>query len=230
MQRRLANQVVVMEGKYLSHEDILAAFTRRSQRFVTNEVVVQHLADAKEPDEKLDLLLTIEENIVGAENKRRLVHFLTPILQSNAFEQQFLNARTPPLQRIQRLAALQARVRRSGFQDKERNEIADTLDRTASEVEARGKLLHAIENRTAGAVERALLLSKLCGDGSLTEGRLSAKARDLILANLARPGFLTAYAATMPAKTAPDAAMTDLLETLQKAGITRETGLKSIAA
>ncbi|HEY1710959.1 MAG TPA: hypothetical protein VGG10_22030 [Rhizomicrobium sp.] len=230
IQRRLANQVVLMEGKYLGHEDILAAFTRRSQRFVTNEVVVQHLADAKEPDEKLDLLLTIEENIVGAENKRRLVHFLTPVLQSSAFDQQFLTAKTPPLLRIQRLAALQARVRRSGFQDKERNEIADTLDRVASEVESRGKLFHSIEHRAAGAVERALLLLKLCSEGSLTEGRLSAKARELIIANLARPGFLSAYSATMPDKPAPDAALSDLLQTLQKAGITRETGLKSIAA
>jgi hypothetical protein len=67
----------------------------------------------------------------------------------------------------------------------------------------------------------------------LTEGALSARARDLILNYLSRPGFLTDYMATQAKdRETPDSEkmMAELMETLGKAGITAETGLKSIAA
>jgi hypothetical protein len=62
---------------------------------------------------------------------------------------------------------------------------------------------------------------------------LSARARELILGYLGRQGFLSGYIAASakdgkPANT--EAVMAELIETLSKAGITAETGLKSIAA
>jgi len=67
----------------------------------------------------------------------------------------------------------------------------------------------------------------------LTDGALSAHARELILGYLSRPGFLTGYmAAQAKDSDTPDSEkmMAELMETLGKAGITAETGLKSIAA
>jgi hypothetical protein len=232
--RRVANKLVVAQGKYLAHEDIIAAFTLRSKRLVTNEVVATHLADAKEPDERLERLMIVEENIIGGENKRALVNFVMPILQSNQFEAFFQNARIPALARVQRLAELQTRVRRSGFQDKEKREIMEILDKIAADVEARGKVLETGEGK-GGVIERAIWLLQLCISGGVTEGKVSAKAREMIIASLGRPGFLTGYVAVQsrdnPAEK-PDAnsAMKELIERLAKAGITPETGLKSIAA
>jgi hypothetical protein len=87
-------------------------------------------------------------------------------------------------------------------------------------------------------VDKAQTLLKLMTGGCLTEGQLSAKARELILVYLSRPGFLTNYVAartkeaTAKDEPAPDSetAMAELMEQLGKAGITAETGLKSIAA
>jgi hypothetical protein len=233
--RRVANKLVVAQGKYLAHEDIIAAFTLRSKRLVTNEVVATHLADAKEPDERLERLMIVEENIIGGENKRALVNFVMPILQSNQFEAFFQNARTPALARVQRLAELQTRVRRSGFQDKEKREINEILDKVAADVETRGKVLETCDGKSNNVVERAIWLLQLCTSGGVTEGKVSAKAREMIIASLSRPGFLTGYVAVQsrdnPAEK-PDAntAMKELIERLAKAGITAETGLKSIAA
>jgi len=60
----------------------------------------------------------------------------------------------------------------------------------------------------------------------------------LILAHLSRPGFMTDYMAVLVQEAAakksqaPDneKATADLMEALNKAGISAETGLKSIAA
>jgi hypothetical protein len=230
--RKIANKLVLGQGKYLSHEEIIAAFTLRSRRLVCAESIAEHLGEAKEQDEKVERLLLIEENIIGAENKRQLAGFIMPILTSAAFETYFVAGKTPPITRLRRLAELQLRVRRSGFQDKERQDICDVFDKIASEIELRTKMLAGLE-KMPNPVERAVAALRLCTGGVLTEGRLSAKARAIVIASLSQPGFLTGYVAHISQgeeKTTAESAMSELLQTLEKAGITHETGLRAIAA
>ncbi|HWX88895.1 MAG TPA: hypothetical protein VNY75_01210, partial [Rhizomicrobium sp.] len=225
--RSMANRIVLGVGKYLSHEDLIAAFTLRSKRLVAQEALGEYIAEAG-VDEKIERILFVEDNIIGAENKRRLATYIPPVLNSAAFENHFQSPKTPLLQRLQRLAQLQARVQRSGFVDVTREEITAKLDAIAVQMEARGKLFDSIEARNSSAVEKAQTLLKLATGGILTEGALSARARDLILNYLSRPGFLTDYmAAHRKDDDAPDSEkmMAELMESLGKAGITAETGL-----
>jgi len=230
--RSIANRIVLGIGKYLSHEDLIAAFTLRSKRLVVQEVVGQFITEAA-PDEKIDRILFVEDNIIGAENKRQLSNYVMPVLNSAAFENIFHNAKVPLVQRLQRLAQLQARVRRSGFIDVTRDEISGRIDHMAVQMEARGKLLESIQARPTSAVDKAQTLLKLMVGGMLTEGVLANKARNLILGHLSQPGFLTGYMATQ-AKDGEvpnsEKLMAELVETLGKAGINAETGLKNIAA
>jgi hypothetical protein len=234
--RAIANRIVMGVGKYLSHEDLIAAFTLRSKRLVAQEALGEYIAEAA-PDEKIERILFVEDNIIGSENKRQLSSYVAPILNSAAFENYFQNPKVPLLQRLQRLAQLQARMRRSGFIDVTREEVCGRMDHLAVQMEARGKLFDSIEARNTSNVEKAQTLIKLAVGGILTEGALSDRARELILGHLSQPGFLTGY---MAAQTqilgkdgqAPDSEkmMAELMETLSKAGITAETGLKNIAA
>jgi hypothetical protein len=230
--RAIANRIVLGIGKYLSHEDLIAAFTLRSKRLVVQEAVGQFIAEA-EPDEKIDRILFVEDNIIGAENKRQLANYVMPVLNSAAFENAFHNPKIPLLQRLQRLAQLQARVRRSGFIDVTRDEISIRIDHMAVQMEARGKLLESIQARQTSGVDKAQTLLKLMVGGMLTEGVLAKRARNMILGHLSQPGFLTGYMASQAKEgEIPDSEklMAELMETLGKAGITAETGLKSIAA
>lgn len=234
--RTIANSIVLGVGKYLSHEDLIAAFTLRSKRLVTPEGLGRHVGDCA-PDEKLDQLLFVEENIIGAENKRRLADFIIPVITSAAFDAMFSDPATPLVTRLQRLARLQARVLRSGFTDVARDEFAARLDGLAARIAARGRLFDAIQARNTSPIDKAQTLLKLAAGGVLTEGTMSAKARELILGYLAHPGFLTGYiAAQGPSDAGSEEApgrekiVAGLLESLAKAGITAETGLKTIAA
>ena len=121
--RAIANRLVMGVGKYLSHEDLIAGFTLRSKRLVAQEALGQYIAEAA-PDEKIERILFVEDNIIGAENKRQLSTYLPPVLNSAAFESHFQNPKKPLLARLQRLAQLQARMRRSGFIEVTRDEIA----------------------------------------------------------------------------------------------------------
>ena len=235
--RSIANRIVMGVGKYLSHEDLITAFTLRSKRLVVQEALGQYITEAG-PDEKIDRLLFVEDNIIGAENKRQLSSYVMPILTSAPFENFFQNPRVPLMQRLQRLAQLQARVRRCGFIEVTREAIAQRMDQLAVQMEARNRLFDSIEARPTSPVDKVQTLLKLLTGGFLTEGALSARARDLILAHLSKPGFLTGYTAALAQEAAaknadaPDneKAMAGLMEILGKAGITAGTGLKNIAA
>lgn len=226
--RRLANRVVYGVGKFLSHEDLIAAFTLRSKRLVTQETLSSYIHDCA-PDEKIERLLFVEENIIGIENKRQLASFITPVLNSASFESFFQNPKIPLLQRLQRLTQLQGRVRRASFVDVQQEEIASRMDRLACDVAGRAKLFENLVAKNQSPVEKATTLLKLTVGGFFTEGALSGRARDVILSCLATPGFLTGYFAHQ-AGTDTEAAMAGLMADLDKAGITAETGLKSIAA
>ena len=77
------------------------------------------------------------------------------------------------------------------------------MDHLAVQMEARGKLFESIEARNTSAVEKAQTLLKLATGGILTEGPLAARARELILGHLSRPGFLTGYMAAQARKRRP---------------------------
>ena len=225
--RRLANKVVLGVGKYLSHEDLVAAFTLRSKRLVTQEVLSSHI-DGAQPDEKVERLLFVEENVIGAENKRQLASFVMPVVNSAPFENFFANAKTPVLGRLQRLAFLQGKVRRSNFIEEQRQDVAAKMDKIALAAAVSAKLFESIEARATSPVDKAQTLLKLTLGGFFTDGALSARAREMILTCLSTPGFLAGYFAAKPGNT--EEAMAVLIGDLGKAGITAETGLKSIAA
>ena len=230
--RRLANKVVMGVGKYLSHEDLVAAFTLRSKRLVTQEILYAHL-DGVTPDEKVERLLFVEENVIGTENKRQLANFVQPVVMSASFENFFSNPKTPVLNRLQRLAFLQTKVRRSNFIEEHRLDIAGKMDRIGFAAANAAKLFDNVEARSGNHVEKATTLLKLSLGGFFTEGMVSGRAREMILGYLATPGFLSGYFAGQSSTDTTldtEKAMAGLMADLGKAGITAETGLKSIAA
>ena len=122
--------------------------------------------------------------------------------------------------RLQRLAALNEHVRRSSFQENQRAEIAARLDRIACDIEARCKLFESIDAKPVNHVDKAVTILRLITAGSFTEGQLSARARELVVSYLSKPGFLTGYVA-QAAKSGEgaanaDAAVAELMQTLQK--------------
>jgi hypothetical protein len=233
MLRRLGNQLVRGQGKYLSNQDLIAAFTERSRRLVTQEPLQQFMQTVKSSDDRLERLLVVEENIVGAENKRTLSTFMMPIITSNNFEDQIMTGATAP-QRLRRMAELQERVLRSGFQDVQKNQIAMALDAVAQRIESRAKFLASIEARIANPIERAQTLLKLCGAGIFTQGDLMMKARRLLMASLAKPGFLTTYIAQLEQERRSgidrDQVVSELATQLESVGIAPEDALRALAA
>jgi len=233
MLRKLANQLVRGQGKYLSHEDLIGAFTERSKRLVSHEPLLQYIKDCKTPDEKVERMLTVEENIIGAENKRSLSTFILPMISTNNFEEQLL-AGAPVMQRLKRVAELQTRVLRAGFQEVQKNQLALALDTVAQHIDDRAKFLHSIEVKFANPVECAQTLLKLFTSGIFTQGDLATKARRMLMASLSKPGFLAGYINHQEqqkrAAVDRDTVVSELAGQLQSIGIGAEEALRALAA
>ncbi len=123
---------------------------------------------------------------------------------------------------------------RSGFQDVQKNQIAIALDAVAQRIEERAKFLASIEMRFVNPVERAQTLLKLFGARVFTQGDLTVKARRLLMASLAKPGFLSAYIAQQAAQKKAaidrDAVLAELAGQLESIGIAPEDALRALAA
>src|SRR6266567_3001107 len=233
MLRQLGNKLVRGQGKYLSHEDLMTAFQERSKRLVTHEPLLQFMQGAKTSDERLERLLTVEENIVGAENKRTLSTFMIPIIGSNGFENE-LYPDSPTRQRLRRVTELQERVLRSGFQEVQKQQIAAALDKVALRIDERSRFLSSIEARVANPNERMDMIFKLCAAGVFTQGALTTKARQLLMGCLAKPGFLLSYIAQLEqvrsGGVTQDEALTELASQLEKIGIAQADAMRALAA
>jgi hypothetical protein len=233
MQRRLGNNLVKSNGKYLEHQDLIDAFTERSRRLVTHEPLYRFLETAKTPDEKLERLLVVEENIVGAENRRTLSSFMMPIITSSSFEDQ-IHPGAPLTQRLRRIVEIQERILRSNFQDVQKNHIAVALDIAAQRLETRTKFLASLEIKFANPVERAQALIKLCAAGVFTQGDLMMKARRLLMASISKPGFLNAYVSQLdrerPGGVDRKQALAEWAAQLEAIGIAPEDAMRALAA
>ena len=229
MLRRLAGTLIGAPSKYLSHEDLVEALTDRSRRFVTHEPLLQYLQDARNADEKVARLIAVEENIVGPENKRELATFILPLIALRAFEEQLGSG---VLQKLKRLTELQARVLRSGFQGLQKNQVSAALDGVARGIEERARVFASIETKFADPLDRAIALLRIASAGALTVGDVQTKARKLMMATIATPGFFERYVARKQQETngasTRDAVLRELTTELRAFGITHEEALRAL--
>ena len=227
--RRLASTLISAPSKYLAHEDLIEALTDRSRRFVTHEPLLQFLQDARTSDEKVARLIAVEENIVGPENKRELATFVMPLIGLRAFEEQLGSG---VLQKLKRVAELQAHVLRSGFPELQKNQLAVAFDAVAKGIEERARLLASLETKFRNPVDRAQALLKLGSAGVLTVGDVQAKARKLMMATLASPRFVSSYIARRQQETngaaKNDAILQELTAELRALGIAHEEALRAL--
>jgi hypothetical protein len=231
MLRRLSDTLVEACGKYLSHEDLIEIFAARSRRIVAHEPLFQLVQDARSADEKIERLLAVEENIIGAENKRELATFILPLIGCRAFEEQLAGG---VLAKLKRLVELQGRVLQSRFQEVQKHQLAAALDSVAKGIEERAHLLASLQTRIKEPVERAQALLKLCHTGAITHGELQEKVRRLMVATLSTRGFFTAYSARQQkernAALDRSAALDALAAELRPLDISREEAVRAFAA
>lgn len=189
MTRLLAKRMVLCQGPMVSIDDIIAAFEKRSTRLTMPELAEEYMAEAMTPDERIDMLLDLEDNIIGDGNKARLVNYIAPILSGPKMEPHFLKTEEPLLRRLGRLASLQVRVLESGFPKEEKQRLMDDFDKLCTKVEEAGKLFSSIAARKVSSAEKAVTLLRLLDAKVLTDGKCATAAARHVAGFMRAPDF-----------------------------------------
>ena len=214
--RHVVDKLSAVRTEYLNPADLSAAFVERSKQFVTQEALSQFIVAGMSPDEKLEALLTIGENIEGAAHKRALAPFALAFLNAPNLDETFA-AGSPGILRIKRAADLQKRVLCAGFPEAQRDKMAEILDGFADRIEKRGSFFAGLEARMADPAERVDTYLRMFAGGIFTKGKLTRRARDALLASLSASGFLTNY--TMGQTKNAQSLVMELISQLEPIGI-----------
>ncbi|MBI1238254.1 MAG: hypothetical protein GC199_02815 [Alphaproteobacteria bacterium] len=215
--RQMAGRMVMIDRAIVPQEDIVTVFAVRSSRLVTAEAVEEFLKPAREPLARLERMLQLEENVIGGENKRRLVSYLLPALTAHQTESFVLSAPVDPLEKMKRLVALQRRVMRSSLQELEKRQVSEAVDALALKLEAKARVIEQSAPRGAPPVVRALTFLKLFGEGAITEGTLAARVRKEISAGTRHPAFVDTF--VKQSQASREDALLELREALATAGV-----------
>lgn len=126
--RAITARLVAGPSQLVPHQDIVSAITMRSRRLVDGEAISDYLSGSTTPLEKVDRLLNLAENVVGAENKRRLYDYLRPILTSAQLEAALADPKLNLMERLERAGQLQSKILKSTLADASRSEGAAVID------------------------------------------------------------------------------------------------------
>lgn len=182
--RELAQKLVMSAGPDLPLDSLNKAFTARSARLLQPENIDELLKHSRDPDEELDRLMMLEENLVGEENKRKLAGFVRSILGNHQTESWYVRGEGSPLERLAALTAHQKRVLKGGYPDEDKAQLAGCFDTIGMKVIDETKILNAVESGDRPALEKATAMLKLATAGALPEGQCAADAQARALRQL----------------------------------------------
>jgi hypothetical protein len=175
--RELAQKLVMSPNSLLPTDALIKAFAARSARLLHSETIDELLKNARDPDEELERLLALEENIVGEANKQKLAGYAHGMLGSQNVLSWYMRGPNKPLERLASLTAHQRRVLKGHYPSREKAELANAIDSLGMKIIDESKILNAVEAGDRPALDKATGLLRLATAGALPIGQCSSDAQ-----------------------------------------------------
>ena len=175
--RALAQKLVMAQGPDLPAQALQDAFSQRSSRLLTPETIGDYLEDCEDAGVEIDRLLTLEENLVGAQNKQKLAGYIRATLGAHKTETYFVRGPGGPTDRLTGLVARQTLVEHGHFPPEDEAELLGAFDTLGVKILDETRILDRVENGDRPALERATALLKLATTGVLPKGECTTQAQ-----------------------------------------------------
>tara|TARA_R110002073_G_scaffold18767_7_gene69147 strand:+ start:9913 stop:11616 length:1704 start_codon:yes stop_codon:yes gene_type:complete len=175
--RALAQQLIMAQGPDLPAQALQDAFSQRSSRLLTPETIGDYLIECADAGEEIERLLALEENIVGAQNKRKLAGYIRATLGAHKTETFFVRGAGAPTDRLASLADLQKRVSKGHYPPEDEAELLKAFDGLGARILEDTNLLDRVASGDRPALDRASALLKLATTGILPSGDCSTFAQ-----------------------------------------------------
>ncbi|WP_339739269.1 hypothetical protein [uncultured Maricaulis sp.] len=186
--RELAQKLVMSPNSLLPTDALIKAFAARSARLLHSETIDELLRDSGDPNEELERLLALEENIVGEANKQKLAGYAHGLLGSHNVLSWYMRGPSKPLERLASLTAHQRRVLKGQYPAREKAELASAIDALGMKIIDESKILNAVEAGDRPALDKATGLLRLATAGALPVGQCSSDAQARAMRHLKSAG------------------------------------------
>lgn len=206
--RELAQKLVMSPNSLLPTDALIKAFAARSARLLHPETIDELLKSAGSPDEELERLLALEENIVGEANKQKLAGYAHGMLGAQNTLSWYLRGPSKPLERLASLTAHQRRVIKGQYPAREKAELASAIDALGMKIIDESKILNAVEAGDRPALDKATGLLRLATAGALPIGQCASDAQARAVRHLKSAGGMN------EAKTDEGRAKLQLIQTM----------------
>jgi len=175
--RKLAQRLIVSAGQNLNPEALVDAFTHRSARLLQPDAIEEALSGAHTPVDQIERLFSMEDHLVGEENKKKLAGYIRAKATANTTVSYFVRGSGQPLERLSRVTGLQARAKKGGFPKADKKELVDAFDNLGLAILDATKVMDRVAGSQAPVLDRAAALLKLSTTGVLPEGRCRTDAQ-----------------------------------------------------
>jgi hypothetical protein len=182
--RDLASRLVIVADNLLPADALIKAFSARSSRLLQPEVIDELLRHARDTNEEIERLLSLEENLVGETNKSKLAGYVRTIVGSSQAESHFVRGDGKPLERLAALTALQSKVLRGTYPKSDKAELAGSFDTLGMKIIDESKILNMVEAGDRPGLDKATALLRLATAGALPLGRCSQDAQSRAVRHL----------------------------------------------
>lgn len=201
LSRSLAQRLIAASGRDLNPQSLVEAFTVRSARLLSPESIEEALAGAASPAEEIARLLSMEDNLVGEQNKAKLASYVRAKLTGQKSASWFVKGPGQPFERLAQLTALQKRALKGTFPETAKAEMSEVFDQLGMMIIHENTLFDRIAASAQPALDRAAGLLRLAAQDILPVGRCrqDAQARAMRLLS-SEMGRNEARAETGPAK------------------------------
>jgi hypothetical protein len=182
--RELAQKLVMSAGPLLPIDALNKAFISRSARLLQSDTIDEYLRYAADPDEELDKLISLEENMVGESNKLKLAGYIRGVLSGHNTDNHYIRGAGNPLTRLAALTTHQTRILSGGYPDTTKAEMSKTIDMLGMKIIDETKILNAVEGGDRPVLDKVTGLLRLATGGALPIGECSNDAQARALRHL----------------------------------------------
>lgn len=187
-------------GSLLNLDDVQEAFVKRSRMLVTSDFVEAYLGGGERTArEEIEGLVWLVENVIGAANKRQAGRYLIAGVAALRYEKELRYGPDTAAVKLQKLAALQRAVARSGLTPEDYEPIQAKIGEVGGLVDTDARLVQTLARATAPAAQKLILLLKLAAGETAPNGPVSERARVEAL-RLARESQTRAELASDPTR------------------------------
>jgi hypothetical protein len=175
--RALAMALTSASDRLLTLHDVQNAVVERSKLLVRSDFVQSYIGEGRSPQNEIEALLWLAENVAGGANKREAARWALHALGALRFETDLRAAPGSPAAKLAAMRELQRAVERGGFVAEDARAINARIGEIGGLIEQDARLCLALARADAPVVHRLTLLLKLAAAEASPTGPVADRAK-----------------------------------------------------